>query len=105
MSEPILDFKPLFFILDRCQNTVLAAKKQDKHEVIGVYIKYLENGEWKIWPANFNNQLPCEFPDRFEFVNDEQEAWLFAVVMCTAQPLPDDWCLEKYPRAEDFPSY
>lgn len=105
-TDPILDFKPLFYILDKCQLTVLAAREQDRYEVKGVYVKMKKKTkEWEIWPACLNNQAPWEFPDRYEIIGDAEEAWLFAVIMCLAQPLDDCHCLEKYPRAEDFPKY
>lgn len=106
ITDPTFDFTPLFYILDKCQLTVLAAKKQDKYEVSGVYVKLdREGNEWEIWPASFNNQLPWEFPDRFVITKDKDEAWLFALMMSTCKPLPDDWCLKQYPRSEDFPKY
>lgn len=106
ISNLVLDFKPIFFILDKCQLTVLAAKKQDKYEVSGVYLRLNRvSNKWDMWTANFNNQLPWEFPERFIITKDEQEAWLFAEVLSTANPLPHDWCLKKFPRATDFPKY
>lgn len=105
-ENPVLDFKPLFYILDKCQHTVLAAKKQDRYEVSGMYVRFdMRKDDWEIWPANFNNQAPWEFPDRYEFTKDEDYAWLFAVAMSPAKPLDDCTCLERYPRAEDFPKY
>jgi hypothetical protein len=104
--DPILDFKPEFYILDKCKHTVLAAREQDRYEVRGVYVRFDKHKKrWEIWPASFNNQEPWEFPDRYEIVSDEQEAWLFAEVMSLAEPLNDEWCLKTYPRAEDFPKY
>jgi hypothetical protein len=104
--NPILDFKPLFYILDKCQNTVLAAREQDRYEVKGVYVRYLfPIKEWEIWPACFNNQEPWEFPDRYEIISDEHEAWFFAEALSTAKPLNDEQCLLQYPRAADFPKY
>lgn len=103
-EDPQLDFVPKFFILDKCNLTAMAVKRQDKYELSGVYVRCVKK-EWEIWPASFNSQLPTEFPDRFEITMNQEEAWLFAVVMSIAKPLPDDWCLEKFPRAKDFPVY
>jgi hypothetical protein len=106
LTQPALDFKPLFYILDKCENRVLVAKKQDSYEVKGMYVRFDKvKKEWEIWPASFNGQLPWEFPDRFIITKDEQEAWLFAEIMSITKPLPGDVCLAKYPRSEDFPKY
>lgn len=100
----ILDFQPLFYILDQCQHTVLAARKQDRYEVIGTYLKYDPNEKcFETWPASFNSQLPWEFPDRFIISKDESEALSFALAMSEEEPLRPDECLTKYPRSEDFP--
>jgi hypothetical protein len=103
ITDPVLEFKPLFYILDKCQHTVLAAKKQDRYEVSGMYVRFdKDKNDWKIWPANFNNQAPWEFPDRYEITKNEEEAWYFAVLF-SGKPLNDGQCLERYPRSEDFP--
>lgn len=104
MKDPKLNFKPLFYILDKCKGIALAAEKQDKYEVSGKYVKYTKKA-WKIWPANLNNQLVNEFPTRFEITKDEQEAWFFCAAMSAGSSIPQDLCLELYPRAEDFPKY
>lgn len=103
-KDPVLDFKPLFYILDKCKNRVLAAKRQDKYEISGLYVKCYKK-KWEMWPANFNSQLPSEFPERFDITMDEEEAWLFAVIFSWVKEMPEDWCLEKFPRAKDFPIY
>lgn len=104
LKDPVLDFEPLYYILDKCALTVLAAKKQDKYEVSGVYIR-LQNDKWVIWPANLNNQNPWEYPTRYVITKDKDEAWMFALDMSEEDPMPEEWCQFNFTRSEDFPKY
>lgn len=105
-ENPNLEFEPLFFVIDKCKTYVMAVKRQDKYELSGVYVKWdLIKAEWVIWPANFNSQLPWEFPERFVITKDAQEAWFYCEVMSPAKDMTDDFCLTKFPRNPEFPIY
>ena len=107
MKKPTLDFKPMFFVLDRTSKWLMAVREYDWHPgrdyfyaFKGVYINWTgpEYG-WTIWPAYFNKQELAEYPDAYDITKDETYAFEWAYDNSTFPPIK-----EKV-RVADFPAY
>ena len=80
----LLDFEPLFYIIDKGCCKMMIVKKENKYEYSGVWIgktgvSIPVNGHnhylTDIWPANLGKSHIQEYVTNYEFTKSEEEAY------------------------------
>lgn len=79
MEQPLelLDFDPLFFILDKGRCQIMIVKKEDKYEYSGMWLKR-ENYKWDLCHANMGKSHLKEYVTNYDFTKDKEQALHFA---------------------------
>lgn len=82
----LLDFKPLFYILDYGRCKAMVVKREDKYEYSGVWMQK-QNDKWEVWPANMGKSHLQEYIPNYTFTKNKQEAIDFCEQANNRKPL------------------
>jgi hypothetical protein len=82
----LLDFEPLFYILDNAGCKAMVVKKENKYEYSGVWI-WKQNDKWAVWAANLGKSHLQEYVRNYEFTKQKDEAVNFCEQSNYRKPL------------------
>lgn len=97
MQAPKLFFTPLFYVMDKGRNRVLAVKSEDKYELKGRWLEFNnEDKDWHVYHASLNIQSFNEYPERWDRTQEASIAWSFAKHACLVPKLTEEQCNHQF---------